>query len=228
VGAAGACPGCGRTFGPWIAAAVPSGGAGEEVTSVEESRPGQRNLRGPIAFGLAALAVLALAVTLGGSFQPAGGVAGATDLSVGVVRSPSSASGRPGPTPRPLPTGLIAGAPDISSAPPGIPAAATPVPVGTAAGPTAVARPSPRPTPRPVATPRRTPAPTAARTPAPVCLTVPKLEGLTVADARSAWAAAGFSGAITPGNGHDGKTVLTQSAPAGACLPAATAVEVTF
>jgi hypothetical protein len=40
--------------------------------------------------------------------------------------------------------------------------------------------------------------------------------------------AAGFTGSFTPAFGQNNKIVLTQSAPAGECLPAATSVTVTY
>jgi hypothetical protein len=57
---------------------------------------------------------------------------------------------------------------------------------------------------------------------------VPDLVGLTVSDARTAWAAAGFTGAFIPLAGHDNKTVQTQSETAGDCLPTTTGISVTY
>jgi beta-lactam-binding protein with PASTA domain len=68
-----------------------------------------------------------------------------------------------------------------------------------------------------VATP--TPAP-------PACLTVPNLVGMTVAKARGAWRGAGFTGGFTA-DGAGRQTVVTQSQPAGACLPPGTSIAVT-
>ena len=52
--------------------------------------------------------------------------------------------------------------------------------------------------------------------------------GMTVAAARGAWAAAGFSGTFSPSHGHDAMTVQSQDQTAGACLPATTTVKVTY
>jgi hypothetical protein len=51
--------------------------------------------------------------------------------------------------------------------------------------------------------------------------------GLTVAKARNAWNGAGFTGAFTAPIGPAKAIVASQSQPAGACLPADTAIEVT-
>jgi hypothetical protein len=56
---------------------------------------------------------------------------------------------------------------------------------------------------------------------------VPDLIGLTVADARDAWTAAGFSGSFSPTFGLNNKVVQTQSETPGACLPAESSVVVT-
>ena len=61
---------------------------------------------------------------------------------------------------------------------------------------------------------------------------VPNLVGMTVGEARSAWAAAGFTGSFTPANGQTNKTVTNQvtnpaSAP-GQCIAPAASVTVTY
>lgn len=215
--AAGECPGCGAAFGGAEFAVAGAGGH-----SAPAGRRPDRRI--PVAVGVVVLAVAAFAVILASPFQPAGGVAGASDTPAKVI----IASPTPGLSPRPSPTGASPGGAGVSAAPSRVPAAATPVATGTTPFPPGAARSSPKPTPRPAPTPRRTPAATPAPTPTPVCEAVPNLVGLTVADARAAWTAAGFTGAFGPGNGHDRQTVLTQSEAAGACRPAATAITVTY
>lgn len=73
-----------------------------------------------------------------------------------------------------------------------------------------------------------TPTPTATPTATPTCKTVPNLVGSTVANARSAWTAAGFTGSFTPSSGQTSKIVVTQSQTPGACLPASTTMTVTY
>jgi len=48
-------------------------------------------------------------------------------------------------------------------------------------------------------------------------LIVPGLVGLTVAQARAAWTAAGFTGGFTPASGHNGQTVIGQIPDNGEC-----------
>jgi hypothetical protein len=57
---------------------------------------------------------------------------------------------------------------------------------------------------------------------------VPNLVGLTVANARVAWTAAGFNGSFSPAFGLNTKVVETQSETPGACLPAGTGIVVTY
>ena len=59
-------------------------------------------------------------------------------------------------------------------------------------------------------------------------MTVPKLVDLTVSNARAAWTTAGFTGSFSPAFGQNNKIVLTQSETIGACLPATTAIVVTY
>ena len=101
-------------------------------------------------------------------------------------------------------------------------ASATPTPAPT---PTPGATPTPTPGSTPTPTP--TPMPTPTPTPTPVCKTVPSMVSMTVSNARSAWAAAGFTGAFNPSNGSNNKIVQTQDQSAGSCLPATTSVTVT-
>jgi len=75
-----------------------------------------------------------------------------------------------------------------------------------------------------------TPLPTPTPTPTPTCQVVPDLKNPapeTVAQARSEWTAAGFTGAFNP-NGHTNNTVTGQNQTPGACLPATTTVTVTY
>ena len=75
-----------------------------------------------------------------------------------------------------------------------------------------------------------TPAPTPTATPtAPPCIVVPDLKNPapeTVGQARTEWAAAGFTGSFSP-SGQNSKTVTGQNQTPGACLPATTSVTVT-
>ena len=72
------------------------------------------------------------------------------------------------------------------------------------------------------------PTPASTPTAAPNCKTVPSLVGSTVANARSSWTAAGFTGSFTPATGQSSKIVVTQSQAPGACLAASTAMTVTY
>jgi len=77
--------------------------------------------------------------------------------------------------------------------------------------------------------PLPTPTPAATPTPTPSCRIVPDLKNPTpetVAQARSEWAAAGFTGSFSP-NGQNTKTVTGQNQTPGACLPATSSVAVT-
>jgi beta-lactam-binding protein with PASTA domain len=57
---------------------------------------------------------------------------------------------------------------------------------------------------------------------------VPSLVGATVANARAAWTAAGFTGSFNPTHGVATKIVKTQDRAAGACMPPTTSVTVTY
>jgi beta-lactam-binding protein with PASTA domain len=59
-------------------------------------------------------------------------------------------------------------------------------------------------------------------------VTVPDLVGLTLSNARAAWTAAGFTGSFSPAFGLNNKIVTSQSQVAGECLPATTAIAVTY
>jgi hypothetical protein len=56
---------------------------------------------------------------------------------------------------------------------------------------------------------------------------VPDLVGSTVAAARIAWTAAGFTGALSP-LGHNASIVTKQNQPVGACLAPSTTVTVEY
>jgi hypothetical protein len=231
----GACPTCRDPF------VVPTSAGVAVLARIGATR--RRVQRAPLAFSALVASIAVLALTLGGQFRPAGGTesptrppiaeaGGSFAPSAGVVPSgdPTASArgsahptgstkptqtatgggGAPGDDPTTRPTSRVAGA------------TATPTPTPTPRGP----KPPPTPRPTPPPTPPPTPAPTP--TPTPACETVPTLVGETVAAARAAWAAAGFTGAFVPVKGHDNTTVLTQSHPAGACLPPATSIEVTY
>ncbi len=51
---------------------------------------------------------------------------------------------------------------------------------------------------------------------------------MTLANARSAWKSAGFTGSFTPGAGQNNKVVTGQDQTPGSCLPPTTKVVVTF
>ena len=103
---------------------------------------------------------------------------------------------------------------------------ATPEPKATTPPPRT---PTPTPTPEPtVAPPPVTPPPTPTPDPTPTCKTVPQFVGMTVANARAEWTAAGFTGQFDPRSGQNDKIVATQTQPAGACLPATTGIRVRF
>jgi beta-lactam-binding protein with PASTA domain len=61
----------------------------------------------------------------------------------------------------------------------------------------------------------------------PPCVTVPNLIGMTVAEARAAWSAAGFTGSFSPASGSSTRIVVSQNRTAGSCLAASTTVTVT-
>jgi hypothetical protein len=153
-------------------------------------------------------------VTATGVTPPPGGPNPATTSTKEPASGPTTA---PGPTtPPPHATARPRATPTAAPTP-----VTTPTPTAT---PTTV--PSPTPTPDPTPTPTPTPAPTP--TPPPACTAVPDLIGLTVATARSAWTAAGFTGAFSPALGQNMKIVVSQSATPGDCLPATTTISVTY
>jgi hypothetical protein len=226
----GACPTCRDPF------VVPTSAGLAVLARIGATR--RHVQRAPLAFTALVASMAILALTLGGQFRPAGGTESPTqppvaEADASVAPSPGVAtSGEPTLSPtgsaRPIgtakPTRTTGGgtpADDPTPRPASRVAGATSTPAPTPANPTP---PTPRPTPRP--TPAPTPDPTP--TPVPPCETVPTLIGETLANARSAWSAAGFTGAFVPAKGHDNMTVLTQSHPSGACLPPSTSIEVTY
>jgi hypothetical protein len=56
---------------------------------------------------------------------------------------------------------------------------------------------------------------------------VPDLVGKTLANARSTWKAAGFTGPLVSNSQQGNLKVLTQDRTPGACLPATTTITVT-
>lgn len=159
-------------------------------------------------------------------------------------RPPRAAAVTTNPTPRP--TARQGPAPTPTRAPrptpttrPGTTPTPSPIPLPPPPSPLASPTPSPTPmttpTPTPMTTPTPTPvpAPTATPTPAPTpgptpgCATVPNLVGMTVSQARSAWADAGFTGVFTPTVGQNNKIVESQSQAVGDCLPITVPISVT-
>jgi Flp pilus assembly protein TadG len=108
----------------------------------------------------------------------------------------------------------------------------SPGPITASPAPTIAPTPVPTATSAPTAAP--TPGPTVVPTPAPTptCRLVPTLEGFTVSQARAKWQAAGFTGAFSPANGQNNKTVITQStnpsSVPGDCIPPSSTVQVTY
>jgi hypothetical protein len=234
----GACPTCRDPF------VVPTSVGVAFLARIGATR--RRVQRAPLAFTALVASTLVLALTLGGQFRLVGGTQApsqpgaqaaasfattpgrvasgeATASATGSARPTGSGTathtptggGAPADDPTPRPTTRVAG----ETAPP----APTPTPRGPTPPPTP--RPAPTPTPR-GPTPPPTPVPTP--TPAPACESVPTLVGKTLAAARAAWSAAGFTGAFVPAKGHDSMIVVTQNHPAGACLPPGTSIEVTY
>jgi PASTA domain len=225
-----------------VQGASPGAGAPAAVPTVI----GLKTKRVPVGIGVAVLAAAVFALVLGNPFGAGsvGGVAGETSSpggatttgagsespSPGVEATSASSTTQPttappddtaqpaggaGPTVRP--TATPTAGPDATATPtaPGQTSAPTPTPTPRI---TAPPPPPPTPTPTPAATP--TPAP-------PACLTVPELRGLTVAKARTTWRGAGFTGGFTAPGGAAKQIVVTQSQPAGACLPPDTSITVT-
>jgi hypothetical protein len=179
------------------------------------------------------LAVMLLALAVGGGSALITGMGGETASPTGPASENADASAGSPPSGSP-------GAGDLASASPTtFPTATTSIPTDGAVPDPETAPPDPTPAPEatPTPTPPRTPRPTTAPTPpppaptptpTPACRDVPGLVGLTVSNARAAWIGAGFTGSFDPAKGHDAMIVLTQSQPAGACLPATTTVSVTY
>ncbi|MBA3236655.1 MAG: hypothetical protein H0T59_11815 [Chloroflexi bacterium] len=212
--------------------------------------------RPAVVAGALVVAVALIATNVGGRFLPAGGVEGASDVPSSSASLPTTVAGPTGrlsasspPSDGPTaatPTPVETTGTGQGSGPTLSPAASTPRPVatrkptsvpqptrpptpGATPAPTAAPTPAPtrKPTPAPKPAPKPTPTPTPAPTRTPVCAVVPRLVGSTVPNARAAWTAAGFTGSFSPANGQNNKIVLTQSQPAGACLPTTTTMVVT-
>jgi hypothetical protein len=223
------------------AAATAANAAAAATAATAGGRPGTttprpKDLRAPVAAGTIVLAIALLIINIGAAFRPTGGLDGnLAGSETGGSASPSAAvsAASTGPTGfSPSPTAATTN-PTASSTsgqavgPPTVPG--TPAPTATPAPtPTPTPKPTPAPTPKPTPapTPRPTPAPTPQPTPA--CKTVPNLIGKTLAAARSAWKAAGFTGALTSTNGKKGQLIVqTQNRTPGACMPASTTITVT-
>ena len=241
----GTCPSCGVRYAPaallavgpaddaGVASAVATGavvaGAGGP------SAPGRRpDIRAPLAIGTLVVALALLGLAFGG---PLGSTAGFTEATptpaLAVVASPASdATGSPSVNPSvdaiaseapiPRPTSRTR-RPDSTATTDGN----TPEPPTAAPTPAATPAPTPRPTATPVRTPSPTPRPTPTPQPTPSCKVVPELVGSTVAAARAAWTAAGFTGAFSP-LGHNAAIVTKQNHAAGACLAPSTTVTVEY
>jgi len=248
-GSGGDCPSCGFAFAVPVPVARPRLAA----IAVPRGRPG---LRPSLAAAIFVIAVSVLTLTLGGGFQPTRGtdaaIATATPALIAeVTGSPSpgrTVASEPssGPTASQRPEAVqVTDRPAVvqttpttvqPTAQPTDPRGRTATPAPT---PVRTARPNPTPTPvpttrpTPVPTPVTTPAPTPPPTPTPAptplaCKSVPNMVGMTVAAARTAWKAAGFSGQFSPiGHAQDAQTVTGQSQVPGACLPKTTKVVVT-
>jgi hypothetical protein len=216
-------------------AAVASGQRAATAGRMALTTARTRDLRAPVAAGTIVIAIALLVLNIGASFRPTGGVGGdVAGSEIGGQASPSLVvavggigSARVSATPtsaRPSanPTGPVA--PGGAVGPPTQPG--TPAPT---AKPATTPKPTPVPTPKPtpVPTPRRTASPAPTPEPTPACKTVPNLVGQTVANARSAWKAAGFTGAFTPANGQNKMIVQTQNRTPGACMPPTTTITVT-
>ncbi|MEO8437455.1 MAG: hypothetical protein ABI562_03285 [Chloroflexota bacterium] len=174
----------------------------------------------PLAVGTLAVAIVLLALTLGGGFRSGGGPGGSLDAPLGLAQaSGDAASALAGVGASPGAAASSDGTP-IPALSPGF----SPDSLSSDASPSPLAGASPRPTAAPTArpTPRSTP------TPVPACRTVPDLVHRTVGDARAAWAAAGFTGSFSPANGQTKMIVQTQSQSAGACRAPSTAMSVTY
>ena len=188
------------------------------------------DIRAPLAIGTLVVALALLGLAFGGPLGSTVGSIGATPTpALAVIPSDASnATGSPsaGPSGDAIASEAPSGVPDSPVAPDGStpePPAATPDGrSGPTPPPTATPAPTPVPTPRP--TPRRTPTPS----PTPSCKVVPNLVGSTVAAARTAWTAAGFTGALSPTLGHNAAIVTTQDRSVGACLAPSTTVTIEY
>jgi hypothetical protein len=243
----GTCPSCGVRYAPAALLAVgpadDPGVATAVVTSAVVAGAGgpptgrRPDIRAPLAIGTLVVALALLGLAFGG---PLGSSAGSTEATptpaVAVVASAASdATGPPSAgqsgdaiashDPSSVPTSTDGATPDSTATTD----SATPEPL--TAPPTASPAVTPAPTPRPTATPERTPSPTPRPTPTPdptpSCKVVPNLVGSTVQAARTAWTAAGFTGALSP-LGHNAAIVTKQNQSVGACLPASTTVTVEY
>jgi hypothetical protein len=241
----GTCPSCGVRYAPAALRAVgPADDPGVATAVVTgavvagaggPSTPGRRpDIRAPLAIGTLVVALALLGLAFGGPLGSTAGSTGATPTpALAVVASAAS-------DPTSSPSAASPGDALASEAPTSVPISTARVPDSTATTegstptpPTATSTPAttPAPTPRPTATraptPRPTPRPTPTPDPTPSCKVVPELVGSTVAAARTAWAAAGFTGTFNPA-GHNTAIVQKQNQTAGACLGASSTVTVEY
>lgn len=252
----GTCPSCGVRYAPAAllavlpaddpaaATAVVAGAAalaGGRGAAMAGRRP---DIRAPLAIGTLVVALAVLGLAFGG---PLGSTAGSIEVTptpalAVIAGDESNAPGSPSAAPSgdaiasdhasstPTSTDRTRGG---TATPDGTPTTdgSSPEPPAATATPAGRSGPTPPPTatpaPTPVPTPTPTPRPTPTPDPTPSCEVVPNLVGSTVAAARTAWTAAGFTGSFAPAKGHDAWIVQTQSQGAGGCLPVATAITVT-
>ena len=241
----GTCPSCGVRYAPatllavgpaddpGVATAAVAGAvalAGGRGSAMAGRRP---DIRAPLAIGTLVVALALLGLAFGG---PLGSTAGSTEATPTPAfavtasdapkatgfRAASSGDASEAPSVVPISTTRVPGS---TAAPDG----STPEPLAVTPTSTALATPTPAtPAPTPVPTPRPTPRPTPTPSPTPSCKVVPNLVGSTVAAARTAWTAAGFTGAFSPTLGHNAAIVTSQNQSVGACLAPSTTVTVEY
>jgi hypothetical protein len=217
-------------------AVTPSGGPDGATGSQPEGIRPWTSPRRPAGIGVVALVFVALAVIVGDPFRsasdnvlfptssPRAGATGAVAVAETSTADPTGTPAAPSLT-DPTASGTPTAAPTPRTATSTRRPASTPLArTGSAATPRPPKVPAtPRPT--PIRTPKPTPAPTPR--PTPSCRTVPDVVGQTIAKARAAWTAAGFTGSFNAPKGPANRKVATQSQPAGACLPPGTSITVT-
>jgi hypothetical protein len=247
----GTCPSCGVRYAPaallavgpvddpGVATAVVAGAVGLAGASGSAMAGRRPDIRAPLAIGTLVVALAVLGLAFGGPLgSTAGSIEATPSPALAVTDSDApGATGSPAATPSgdaiasEAPSGVptpTVRAPGTTTAPDGStpePLAVTPTSIPTA---TPTPPPTATPAPTPVPTPRPTPRPTPTPSPTPSCEVVPNLVGSTVAAARTAWTAAGFTGAFSPTLGHNAAIVTTQDRSVGACLAPSTTVTVGY